>query len=293
MNFDDTDLYAGISGARLPTERFDLGEGVTLTRTYAHLMARFMMAFAPAPEGGHHPGPWKPAEGGFGFDIVVQLHIPKDFDTSEWFDKLNTVWWLVALVRFRSSHSVVAPVVTKEAFDRAAEADHIRFWPVEIEPYRLQLAVNPSILLESDLTWIRDHWRRAGKLMRESKLFILLFRSFDQSLFTRNPSLALLTLWAALEPMFSPARSELRFRISSNIAAYLERPGRGRHDLYKQVAKLYDARSNVAHGTSQASQQSLTDTYDVAKRILEKIIEADHVPTREELEGNVFGSDAD
>lgn len=293
MDFDAVDLYAGISGASLQTDEFDLGGGVILSQTYAHLMAPFMMAFSPAPPGQHHPAPWKSAEGGFSFDILVQLHVRKDFDTSERFNKLNTVWWLVALLRFRSAHSIIAPVVANEPFNRATEADQIRFWPVEIDPNRLHLAVSPSILLESDLIWIRDHWRRAGKLMKGSKSFSLLFQSFDQSPFTRDPSLALLNLWAALEPMFSPARSELRFRISLNIAAYLEPLGNDRQALYKKIAKLYDVRSEVAHGTSKAPQQLLKDTHDLAKRILEKIIEANHVPTLEELERNIFGSGGD
>jgi len=252
MAFEECDLYGGIAGAELPVDQFDLGHGIILSRTYAHLMAPFMMAFTPAPPGKHHPAPWRPAKGGFGFDIVAQLHIPRDFSLPGWFDKLNTIWWLAALLRLKASHSVIVPVVASEAFSHARDTENeIEFWPIEIEPYRLQMVVNPSILLEDDLSWVRDHWPAGGRLMSESKAFNLLFRGFDQCLFTRNPALSLLFLWSTLEGIFSPARSELRFRISSNIAAYLEQPGEDRLALQKRVAKLYDARSAVAHGTSQ------------------------------------------
>ena len=41
----EIDLYAGISGARLEVETFDLGYGVSISQTYAHLMAPFLVAF--------------------------------------------------------------------------------------------------------------------------------------------------------------------------------------------------------------------------------------------------------
>ena len=64
------DLYAGVSGLELAEESFDLGDGVVLSRTYAHLMAPFVMAFKrPAEHDQPHPGPWKSLGGGFAFDI--------------------------------------------------------------------------------------------------------------------------------------------------------------------------------------------------------------------------------
>jgi len=290
MALEDTDLYGGIAGAELPVAQFDLGHDIILSKTYAHLMAPFMMAFTPALPGQHHPPPWRAAKGGFAFDILAQLRIPRDFALSGWFDKLNTIWWLVALLRFKVAHSVTVPVVASDAFSRARESDdEIQFWPIEIDPHRLQMVVNPSILLEKDLSWVRDHWLEAGRLLRESKQFNLLFQSFDQSVFIRDPALALLSLWGAIEAMFSPARSELRFRISANIAAYLEPRGSSRMTLQKRIAKLYGARSAVAHGTSKREDAAFKETYDLVHRILLRIMVKNHAPTRDEIEQNLFG----
>ncbi len=44
--------------------------------------------------------------------------------------------------------------------------------------------------------------------------------------------------------------------MTQNVAAYLELPGNGRQALYKKIAKLYDVRSEVAHGTSKAPPPS-------------------------------------
>lgn len=67
------DLHAGLSGLELEDESFDLGDGLRLSKTYAHLMSPFLMAFAPAPPGGHHPAPWRAASGGFSFDVNAEL----------------------------------------------------------------------------------------------------------------------------------------------------------------------------------------------------------------------------
>jgi hypothetical protein len=70
------DLHAGLSGLELGDDFLDLGDGISLRKTYAHLMAPFMMAFKPAPPGRHHPAPWKAARGGFSFDVTAELGIP-------------------------------------------------------------------------------------------------------------------------------------------------------------------------------------------------------------------------
>ena len=44
---DECDLYGGLAGGSLPVESYDMGSGVVFSRTYAHLMAPFMMAFSP------------------------------------------------------------------------------------------------------------------------------------------------------------------------------------------------------------------------------------------------------
>ena len=61
-DFFDGDLHAGISNIVLEPEDFDLGEGVTIRKTYAHLMAHFVMAVAAPPPNSFHPGPWKAAK---------------------------------------------------------------------------------------------------------------------------------------------------------------------------------------------------------------------------------------
>ena len=91
------------------------------------------------------------------------------------------------------------------------------------------------------------------------------------------------------ERLFSPSHVELSFRVSANIAAYLEPPGRGRYICFKKIKALYDSRSKAAHGSGEADLMPYAETYAIARRVLLKMIEDRHVPDRKELEAGLFG----
>ena len=281
MNLNEIDLYAGIAGASVEVNSFHFGEGIVLSKTFAHLMAPFLMAFAPAELGQHHPAPWKAAQGGFGFDVLAQLKVPKEFNPPRWFDHLNTAWWFAALLRLRAAPLISVPVIASEPFSKAPEIEHdIQFWPIEAEPRRLILDRAPATRVsESVLVWVGDHWREGGVLMQ----------AFDQSLFARSVKLALLSLWGALEAVFSPGRNELRFRVTALIATFLEPAGENRRSLQRKLEKLYDSRSAAAHGRPESLLEPLIETYAITKCIVTKILEENRVPTPLQLENQLFG----
>lgn len=113
----------------------------------------------------------------------------------------------------------------------------------------------------------------------------------DQCMFARHRSLALLWLWGGLEAIFSPDKAELRYRISSAIASFLEPSGVPRMNAQKSIAKLYDSRSAAAHGREDKKADSLQDTYALARRAVLKMIEDNRVPSHTELEAKLFGAD--
>ena len=83
--------------------------------------------------------------------------------------------------------------------------------------------------------------------------------------------------------LFSPARQELRFRVSANIAAYLKLL-QARLELHRHVMKLYDARSGVAHGATLNAADAWKESYTLASRVLHRMLAACHVPSKEDLE---------
>jgi hypothetical protein len=285
---DSGPLYGGIADARMPVASFDLGAGVTLSSAEAHLMRPFLMTYR-RPESSFPA--MMAATGSFGFDVVAELYLPENFQRSQWFDRANTIWWLAALLRLRATPRLRVPVLSDASFSDLSFSRTQRFWPVELEADRTKLIFDASAgdaVSIDDLTWVRDHWLEAGRLMHQKRELNTLFQAFDQCSHARDPLLALLLMWSSLEGMFSPARTELRFRIALNLASFLEPPGPSRAGLQKECAKLYDARSAAAHGKPDVALEPLTETYLLIKRVLMKIIETNHVPTGLEIEEAVL-----
>jgi hypothetical protein len=272
---DNSDLYGGVAGVRLDGPGCDLGEGVQIRPTFAHLMAPFLMAFAPAEAGKPHPAPWRAVSGGLAIDIKAEIFIPKEFSLPKWFDRVNTVWWLAALLRIKVSQLIRVPVMASSRYESIAALpeNDVTFWPVETESQHLLLDEKPRVVVTpADLDWVREHWIRGGQMAHDSEPFNLLVQAFADANRSHSPALAMVSLWAAVERLFSPARTELRFRVSALIASYLEAPGIARHGVQRDVARLYDARSAAAHGGSDDLASEVRETYRLVRRILVAIL---------------------
>jgi hypothetical protein len=291
LTIDSQPIYGGISLVSLEGDSFDLGHGVSLTSTYAHLMAPFLMAFSPAPPGGHHPEPWTAASDGLGFDIKVQLHVPATLKPPAGINRLNTVWLIAALMRLKISHLVQVPVISDQPYAAIPSSKKPpRLIPIEVMDTRLMAADKPSTILDADgLSWIREHWYHAGELFDRNDDFSAALMAYDAVTLTNRLAVAMMMLWGAIEQLFSPANYELRFRTSALLASFLESPGPPRLALHKQLTKLYDKRSEVAHGAARGNPQAFQATYAIMSRALIKIIEQNHVPSRAELEALLFG----
>ena len=291
MDLEKDDIFAGIAGINLPCDHFDLGHGLTLRRTFAHFMAPFMMAFSPAEPGKGHPAPWSAVSGGLGFDLYVQLHIPSTFSEVVFFDRLNTAWWIVALLRLRGAPRAHAPVIADRPFaDISKNWSSAKIIPVEVTPRRLAAEPIDSPISQDDLEWVKSVWESGARLMRDSSSFNDAFQALDSAGSMPNQSVSLLTVWGALEHLFSPAKQELRFRVSANIAAYLEAPGTARLTLHRKLMKLYDARSVAAHGAGSMNSEAWIDTAILANRVLHKILSDRQVPSKDQLESALFSS---
>jgi hypothetical protein len=140
------------------------------------------------------------------------------------------------------------------------------------------------------LKWVQENWKVAHKLYSSSTEFRLAADSLDSGQFVPNHALTLVSLWASLEAIFSPSTSELKFRVSALIAAYLEPPGMKRLELQKQVASLYDLRSAAAHGKPRHEPDHLLKSFELIRKVLLRMIHEASVPTKETLERRLFGA---
>ena len=288
MNPNVDSLHAGIAGIAMEMDEFELGEGLTLRKTFAHFMAPFLMAFAPRGEDGTHPRPWSAVSDGIGLDIQIELYVPGSFHKPEFFDRLNTVWWITSLIRLRGAFAAHVPVIADRPFAEIASAwKEAKIFPVEVLPRHLQREPDLTLLSLEKLEWLKHTWLDGGHLMNESK-FNDAFQAINSAGAMPTPAVALLAVWGALEHLFSPAKQELRFRVCANIASYLEQPGQGRLDLYRKLMKLYDARSGAAHGPNLKSPDAWPETYNIANRILMKMLALGRLPSQQDLERQLF-----
>lgn len=286
-----TDLWGGIAGCTVSLERFEIGEGVVISQTYAHFMAPFLMAFNPAQPGKPHPPPWKAAKGGLSFDINAEIYLPVALN-SETLDRVNTIWWIAALLRLKATTSLFVPVLSSEKFSAIPHIEQEpELIPIEIQMPRITLESqkNPKIGVD-ELEWLKRYWVRASKLLANED-FSMAFQAVDSCIWNSNPALALVAVWGALERLFSASRQELSFRVSANIASFLEPPGRERYKCFKHVKGLYAYRSKAAHGAGANDIVPLLDSYKIARRVLLQMIESHHVPDKNELEAGVFGDE--
>ena len=113
--------------------------------------------------------------------------------------------------------------------------------------------------------------------------------ALDAAQFLENEALAIVSLWAAMEALFSPSTAELKFRVSSLIASFLEQPGSSRRARQKAIASLYDKRSAAAHGKPKHQSADLVATFELLRRILIKMVHQRAVPAKDELDALLFG----
>jgi len=283
-------IFGGISGAKLPVDEYDLGDGVSLKATYAHVMTPFLMVFSPAEPGKPHPAPWSSVGGGMAYDVQVELKVDSA-GNPEWLIGPQALWWILALLRLRTSWTLSVPVFADRSFQDIPNSDGARLFPLELGARRATHPTDEIVDLGlDDLSWVSKTWKRAAFLFHRERNFAQAFQAFDHSTTINSPSLGLLTLWSALEHLFAPSKSELRFRVSALIACYLESAGAERMQLHKRLLKLYDERSQAAHTTNAVEGEAASETYEVMRRVLLKIISDDCVPSREFLEQLLFGA---
>jgi len=284
------DLYAGISGLELEELAFDLGHGITLKKTYAHLTMPFLMAFKSAPKASYHPAPWKAVSGGYGWDITSELYIPGATE-SKLGPSIALARTILFLLRLNVNPGSTLPVFSQHAFSSLPNINdnETRLIPYEISPRYFQLNSTENLATNASVGWISERWEITHQLLKSSSEFSLAVEAIDSGQFVRQSALSLISLWGALEALFSPSSSELKFRVSSLIAAFLESPGKPRLVLQKEVARLYDKRSAAAHGKPKHDAEDLLKTFNLLRRVLFKIIDDGKVPTKEMLEAALFG----
>ncbi|APA84330.1 hypothetical protein BJG93_02170 [Paraburkholderia sprentiae WSM5005] len=289
--------YAGLTQLSLPegVDELDLGKGLMLRSTYAHLMQTNIMAFNPPRlKGEHHAGPWKATSTHAGWDVTVELSIPRSYEPPHGLSYHDVGRTITVLMRLVCDPGIRLLVESNHSLSNGTELDdnEIRIAPVESTPQYISLGfINPEDTEHAGarVSWVKANWKNAVDLMGTHGNFRLAMDAFALSTFVPHHALTLISLWGALEALFSPSTSELRFRVSILIASYLHPPGPERANLQKEIFDLYDMRSAAAHGKPKHNLDHLAKTFNLIKSVLTRMIEDNFVPTKAFLNERLMG----
>ncbi len=243
-----------------------------------------MVAFnKPKTKGSHHPGPWKAASGGISFDVLAELSLDVDCRPLN-FDRLNTIWWILFLLRISSNSSVRIPVISNMPFGSIQySSDEPIFWPVEMNPQALMLSRNQTRSVSLvQMEWVRDVMTKGGELMNVPSINRAI-RTFDQVVWSHNVDAAIAMMWASLETFFRPGQRQITKTLCSSIATFLLPPGPNRDQLFHTATKLYEIRGNVVHDLQSPEANHLFDTYDLARRCFVRCFESGLGPDPQDL----------
>jgi hypothetical protein len=287
------EIYAGLSDLRLPDFKIELGGGILLYKTYAHIFGPYIAAFKEPENDGSNPGPWKSIGDGTAIEIRSELHIPKTAVLFKSIDRINSVWLIAALLRLQIIPFLRVPIISNIKFSEISNSKiEAKFHPIETVTHNLFRYVPGQYNFNIDsFQWVKKSIPIAGVLYERSSKYALALLSLDRSIFESRFSLALITLWGALERLFSPDdKQELGYRISLNIASFLEERGNNRVLLFKKVRKLYTARSRAAHGNPTEDSKEFVETYQLLKRAFIKMTNENHVPSKSDFELRILNN---
>lgn len=285
VNLESESLFGGVSGAVLPVDEFQVCEGLVLRKTYAHVMAPYVVAFRrPEQFDSHHPGPWKSARGGVWQDVEFEIALERDIHPTG-FDRVNTLWWLLALLRLCSGASLRLPVVSNLSFSSITE-DSIEpdLWPVETLPRQFHTAsCPPHELAMEHLNWAREIFVPGARMM-EDPSFGRALQAFDGAIWAHGAGSALVTIWASLETLIAPGKIGITKRLAKSIAALLEPPGSGRDRMFTQVSELYEARGGSAHASRAPEAQQLLSSFEIGRRCFVSCMDRRMLPNVDKLQ---------
>ncbi|WP_327484366.1 hypothetical protein [Pseudoxanthomonas sp.] len=286
-----SDVYVGLTGLELASDAIDLGEGVLIQRTSARFLTPLTLE---NPDKTVRLEDIRPAYWQFGarrMDITAELKLSSagEPDIAKCIERASII---VLTIRLWCDPSVTMAVVADRPFGQLTEMrgnDHAKVFPLEVSPRFFALEPANREQMAEKLEWVQQNWVKAEVLYRQSQEFRLAADALSAGQFIKNDALALISLWGALEALFSPSTSELKFRVSALIAAYLEPLGPARLAKQKEIGALYDKRSAAAHGKPRHNASDLLSTFDLVRTVLLRMVREEKIPSKQKLEELLFG----
>jgi hypothetical protein len=277
-------IFGGLTGAALEVPEFIVAPGLIVREAFAHVFGTYMVAFSKPPHArSPHPGPWVAATGGVGFDVYVEVALAQDARPTG-FDRLNSLWWFLALLRLRSSAVVRMPVISSAAFAVAPKMSQPpTMWAMEVQAHSVRMALSPAkTISKADLDWISGVYVPGERLMRDAA-FGRALALLDSIRWAHDPRAAVTLAWSALEAIVRPGRTGIKKGLACAIAALLADGREDRDRLFAAVTQAYEHRGMITHAAESADEDMAILSFDIARRFFSRCIELDFLPTFDQL----------
>jgi hypothetical protein len=232
-------LYVGLTDLPMGDKRVHLGDGIFLRGADATFISALLLvntdeesmrvkAGAAGPDGLPplpRPSFWQ--LGGHRRSVTAELAIPGSIHPT-FSQQFALARFIGSLLRLWTSPAIRMHAMSGQPFSELirAEGPRPRVFALESFERHTRLGVVEMESMIDSLSWVQDNWRTAHRLYASSSEFRLAADALDSAQFVHNEALALVSCWAAMEALFSPSTSELKFRVSALIASFLEPPGR-------------------------------------------------------------------
>jgi len=280
--------YVALAGISLESAPVKFPRGIELRETSFRASTPMILDYQ-RPFSLEHLPKLLPIGGEPGHDITCEIAIPGHV-AEALNDQMEVASTIVFLLRVYADPAVSMLAISHLSFSEIYDSDQ-KYIVIPIQRYHrhLEIRVAEPEKVRGAVAGAATMFEVAHRLRLDSGEFRTLTYAFEKAQFLEDSALSLISLWGALEAMFSPSTTELRFRVSVLIASYLREPGQERLDLQKRVAALYDKRSAAAHGKPKHAGGDLFDTIVLVREVLLKCLRQGSVPSREQLEQRLFG----
>jgi len=202
----------------------------------------------------------------------------------------SLAWWIVSAIRVKTLANFLVVAAADCSWDTIAAAPKSSVSAELIEDFPKSYKWGDDIIVnKEDVGWVSKNLMQFVDLLEVPK-----FRVAVESLTTHshitNLRMVLASLWAGIEAL-TEAQTELRYRISSYIASFLEPAGTKRLEMFHKLQELYNLRSQAVHGqkiTDQKIVAGIKETKLILSQVLCKIIEINKIPNKKDFEEQLF-----
>jgi hypothetical protein len=202
----------------------------------------------------------------------------------------DIAWWIISCIRIKSNVGFIVPFVSNYSWSTIAAAPNnsVKIRVIEDVPKADRYFLDSKVSV-NDIGWVNNQFINFATLLSDTR-FRIAVDSITTNHLQHNSRVSIALLWSGIEAIFG-IQSELRFRLSAQIASLLEERGSSRYKLYKKIKKLYDVRSKAVHGsaiTEKEIQEHIIEVRELLSNLLDYFIEKKEVLSIEELEKLLF-----